>query len=589
MIQSLKKQTGFKGLGLEEDTKTYAKGLELLTRIGSALAVLVLFLSFISPSIFIYQENQELLMIASCVAIITTSSANIFIRRISSHFGFWTCAIMFLIVSTTIQLEDNQFLSGIYFILPLILLSSFATLPQSLILAVLTAGAWSIKTAVNPDEFSPFFTNPFLTWSAIFISITAVSLSHHFRQYLYRREVTQRHKASEKFQFLFEKSVNPLLLVRDREIIEMNNEAQLLFGQGAPLNSRIELQNQILSSPSDSPPGFRAEGESARGEKVVFWVTHSKFEWEQEVLKLIQLIDLNEIEAAKTAKQVAETRSKEDRRRLNIVEEQARQLAELNEKISKQYLELEMLNREKDELMGIVAHDLKTPLAGIKLTVDTLLQMDDHISPEKRSKKLGIVSTAVMRITDIINRILTKDALDSGNINPILIDLNITPVLHEIIEQFKNLAEKKGITLEMGRGCDENFIANTDREFFQQILANLISNAIKYSPHHTTVRFSVMHADNFVLISVTDQGLGLSEEDKNKLFGKYQRLSSKPTGDEDSTGLGLYIVQRLASAVGGSVTAESPGKGLGSTFTVILPIGISIHTAFIEESPMLSP
>jgi signal transduction histidine kinase len=105
----------------------------------------------------------------------------------------------------------------------------------------------------------------------------------------------------------------------------------------------------------------------------------------------------------------------------------------------------------------------------------------------------------------------------------------------------------------------------------KEVVENLIGNAIKYSPHEKTIWVSVSRYDkDKVRFSVKDEGQGLTEEDMKKLFGKFQRLSARPTGGESSTGLGLSIVKKLVEMHGGKIWAESEGRNKGATFTVEL-------------------
>jgi signal transduction histidine kinase len=100
---------------------------------------------------------------------------------------------------------------------------------------------------------------------------------------------------------------------------------------------------------------------------------------------------------------------------------------------------------------------------------------------------------------------------------------------------------------------------------------NLLSNAIKYSPVGGLVEIEMAIEADHVVIQVKDEGAGLSEDDVSRLFGRFQRLSAKPTAGESSTGLGLSIVKRIVELHGGRIRAESPGPGHGSTFTITLP------------------
>src|SRR6266702_4165710 len=116
-----------------------------------------------------------------------------------------------------------------------------------------------------------------------------------------------------------------------------------------------------------------------------------------------------------------------------------------------------------------------------------------------------------------------------------------------------------------------NFVTMCDADRIREAIDNLVSNAIKYSPIGGKIVVKVNHEDNETVIRITDEGAGLSPEDLGRLFGRFQRLSAKPTAGESSTGLGLSIVKRIIDMHGGEVTAESAGPGQGSIFTITLP------------------
>ncbi|HXN66228.1 MAG TPA: ATP-binding protein, partial [Bradyrhizobium sp.] len=116
-----------------------------------------------------------------------------------------------------------------------------------------------------------------------------------------------------------------------------------------------------------------------------------------------------------------------------------------------------------------------------------------------------------------------------------------------------------------------NFVTMCDADRMREAIDNLVSNAIKYSPIGGKIALLVTHEGDRTVIRIADEGAGLLPEDLGRLFGRFQRLSAKPTAGESSTGLGLSIVKRIIDMHGGEVTAESGGPGQGSTFTVTLP------------------
>jgi len=231
--------------------------------------------------------------------------------------------------------------------------------------------------------------------------------------------------------------------------------------------------------------------------------------------------------------------------------------------------ELEEANQLKTELLGIAAHDLKNPLQ----TIMGFAALIGEESKENHSihKKAMNIRNASQKMVGLIHDLLETAAIDAGKLelNRRRSDLGL--LVQVISENFYLMAEAKRQRLQV---CvEENCIVNVDAERMKEVIENLIGNAIKYSPHEKTIWVSVFRYDkDKVRFSVKDEGQGLTQEDMKKLFGKFQRLSARPTGGESSTGLGLSIVKKLVELHDGKIWAESEGKDKGATFTVELAI-----------------
>jgi signal transduction histidine kinase len=158
------------------------------------------------------------------------------------------------------------------------------------------------------------------------------------------------------------------------------------------------------------------------------------------------------------------------------------------------------------------------------------------------------------------------DALDI-TIRREMVDLSA--LVKEVAAANQPLAAKKQQTIAVSAAQDHAAMCDIDR--MREALDNLLSNAIKYSPAGGHIELMVSQDPINTIIRVRDEGAGLSPEDQSRLFGRFQRLSAKPTGGESSTGLGLSIVKRIIELHEGEVTAESAGPGRGTTFTMILP------------------
>ncbi len=245
-----------------------------------------------------------------------------------------------------------------------------------------------------------------------------------------------------------------------------------------------------------------------------------------------------------------------------IVEEQNNQLTAVNQSLLE-------LNQEKNEFMGIAAHDLKSPLTGIILAIDMLERYNDRMTLDQRIKKFQDVRHTAQRMTAIITNLLDINAIETGKFNFALSSFNFSEAVKKTVDDYRERASVKNIVLNFSTGND-HADAFADPNATIEILDNLISNAVKYSPHNKNVFVQVVASEHAVRCEVRDEGPGLSEEDQSKLFGKFTRLSAKPTGGEHSTGLGLSIVKKLAETMRGNVWCEST-LGRGATFVIELP------------------
>lgn len=230
--------------------------------------------------------------------------------------------------------------------------------------------------------------------------------------------------------------------------------------------------------------------------------------------------------------------------------------------------DLVRLNEEKSEFLHIAAHDLKNPL-GVISGYAGLLRMFEH-DPKEVNEHAGEILASANRMLDIIRKLLDTRAIEDGRVNLEPAPVPLAPVIETLLRDYANAASAKDISLGF-EGDPGTITLFSDPGALHQILDNLVSNAIKYSPRGRAVTLSIARGrDGLARIAVIDQGPGLSEEDQGKLFGKFVRLTPQPTGGETSNGLGLWIVQRMARLMGGDIACESK-LGEGSTFTLSLP------------------
>lgn len=246
-----------------------------------------------------------------------------------------------------------------------------------------------------------------------------------------------------------------------------------------------------------------------------------------------------------------------------------RAFAKLQDALSKletSNAELVRLNHEKDEFLGIAAHDLKNPLTVVIGAAEFIPTVKD---PAQTNKLAGNIVNAGKRMLHLVTNLLDANAIEQGRFTSQIERCDLQALANECVQNNRATAERKRIRIESA--SSEPCWIQADRSATLQILDNLISNALKYSPLDTCVRLCTATENEFGLVRVSDQGPGISEDDQKKLFGKFTRLSARPTGGESSNGLGLSIVKRLAEAMSGTVSCQST-PGQGATFVLRLPL-----------------
>lgn len=242
---------------------------------------------------------------------------------------------------------------------------------------------------------------------------------------------------------------------------------------------------------------------------------------------------------------------------------------ELEARIQEATRELAALNEEKNEFIALAAHDLKNPLSLIQQLSEGLLRGEIAGSTESSRPWLQMVSQAARDMSALVHRVLNVSAIESGGLEPKFESVDVAALAAETVQAFFARAERKGLHLDV-EGLPEVLWARTDGPYLQEVIQNLLSNAIKFSPPGGTVWIRGRMQGRRAVLEVQDQGPGLTEEDKARLFQRFAQLSARPTGDESSCGLGLSIAKRLVEALQGWVHVESEA-GKGATFRVELP------------------
>ncbi len=247
----------------------------------------------------------------------------------------------------------------------------------------------------------------------------------------------------------------------------------------------------------------------------------------------------------------------------NIILE--KKVKERTAEVATQNEELVNLNKEKDMLVNVVAHDLRTPLSHIRLLIQLIDVTSLHLTDDQKSYLMEIDNSAD-RLSQMIGRILNIHALETNRVKLKNQVIDLLELVTYVVKCFRLTAESKEIEISMISEHGNHFV-EVDKNYTIQVLENLVSNAIKFSDRGSKVFLHVKSKDRKTYLTVEDQGPGISEEDQKKLFGRFQRLSAQPTEGETSIGLGLSIVKKYIEAMNGEIHCESQ-LGIGTKFII---------------------
>lgn len=236
----------------------------------------------------------------------------------------------------------------------------------------------------------------------------------------------------------------------------------------------------------------------------------------------------------------------------------------------------------KNEFVSMVSHELRTPLTSIKGYVDLIVDGEAGEINEIQREFLEIVQENSDRLVSLINDLLDISRIESGRVHLKIEPIELPDIVQGVADTFRTFADQS--TVSLSAHVAKNLPrAAADRDRAGQVLMNYVSNAIKYSPGGGSVSINVKRRGNFVLLEVTDTGIGISAEDQRQLFTKFFRVDSSLTREIGGTGLGLSICKSVVELMGGEVWVRST-EGKGSTFGFSLPVAPAdlVRTPVVE-------
>lgn len=231
--------------------------------------------------------------------------------------------------------------------------------------------------------------------------------------------------------------------------------------------------------------------------------------------------------------------------------------------------ELKDANRDKSEFLSIAAHDLKNPLAGIQIALDNCRAMIRRGDPVRALELIETIGAETRRMTSIVTKLLDLNKIESEGIRLTPAELDMAAVVRAAAGAYRERCMAKRVALEVH--APAAVLAHSDEFAVSQILDNLISNAVKFSPPGGVVSVALHTQSATCSVVIADQGCGIPEQEQHLLFRKYAKLSPRPTGGEKSSGLGLSIVKKLGDALGARLSVAS-AQGEGTAITVVFPL-----------------
>ncbi len=243
--------------------------------------------------------------------------------------------------------------------------------------------------------------------------------------------------------------------------------------------------------------------------------------------------------------------------------------------IAKQYLkksfdQLQELDRKKNDFLNIASHELRTPMTAVKGYASMILEGDGgEISDESRTYIEQIYKSS-HRLIHLINDMLDISKLEAGKMTFFLEEVNICRLIHEITMDMRQIANQKSQNVVEDTHLQKDVICTVDKNKLRQVITNLISNAIKFTPEHGTITVRIAPIADKIGIIIEDTGIGIAQADIPMIFEKFGQVNTSLTRDENGSGLGLPIARLLMREMGGTLTVESEVDH-GSVFTVIVP------------------
>jgi PAS domain S-box-containing protein len=229
---------------------------------------------------------------------------------------------------------------------------------------------------------------------------------------------------------------------------------------------------------------------------------------------------------------------------------------------------LQESERIKNNFLSMISHELRTPLASIKGFSSTLLQKDVQWNENEKIDFIQEIYTEADRLARLVNDLLDVSSLESKTFKLRKELCAVDIIIQESLNYFTRIIDNRELILDIGKNLP---LVMCDKERIVQIISNLLDNAAKYSPNESQITIKITGNKENIIVSVTDKGIGISEQDKENLFNRFYQVEKIALGEKRGTGLGLSICKGIVEEHGGKIWVDSK-KGAGSTFSFSLPV-----------------
>lgn len=246
---------------------------------------------------------------------------------------------------------------------------------------------------------------------------------------------------------------------------------------------------------------------------------------------------------------------------------------QIQKKLIDQKIELEKLNELKSEFLRRTTHELKIPLTAIKGYTNLLLELNSNYLSSEIISNLENIHEGCNRLEHIIKNIIESSKLKTSRIELRTSRENLCKFIKSCVEELKELSKAKNHTIKLN--IHENLIVPFDKEQIHEVITNLLGNAIKYTPPHGSITIKANLKSQSVILSIADNGIGFTKEEKNQIFKQFGKLNHSDLNLDlgiEGSGLGLFISKQIIELHGGEIWVESEGRNKGSTFYFSLPL-----------------